>query len=214
MSEKDNNVEQVMRVIDRLQTGLVELFDQLRELRRLLNMHPELVPALSSATVPSTTHSTVSASSAVPAKGTPKIETGDSTVPVATRTADTTPSVRDSGRAGGSPAADAKAARTDTGVSRVSPAIDATVARLLDPIIHELKTGELTANIIAEHIAHAKSQLAKRENFERVEADIEVVLKYLRGRGTRDIRDQERENIIKRIERWKSYLSTTSGLRK
>jgi hypothetical protein len=83
----------------------------------------------------------------------------------------------------------------------------ASMSRLLDPIAHELKTGHASADVIAEYLKTARDDLtAKGSLDDRVARDMDVVLRFLRARGAKEIRPEERENILKRIDRWKTYL--------
>lgn len=85
---------------------------------------------------------------------------------------------------------------------------DVRVSRLLDPISHELSTGSSPAEIIAEYLQAAKDELIPKETQnEKVARDIDIVLKFLRARGRRSIRPEERDNILRRIKRWKAHLS-------
>jgi hypothetical protein len=95
----------------------------------------------------------------------------------------------------------------DTTEVKMASTGTATVARMLDPIAHELRTGEAPAEVIAEYLQAAKDYLIGPENpNERVSRDMDVVLKFLRARGKKAIRPEERENILKRISRWKANL--------
>ncbi len=205
----DKSVEQVLKIIDQLQSGLVDLFDQLRELRRLLNIQPELVSIMSSS-IPSTAVSTdaeksSSVSSAITAS--PKTHSVDASVFAASSSSITTTptaeSMRDTGESSGLPKS-----RVDASTSRTS-SFDVTVGRLLDPLAHELKTGDSPANVIAELLEHVKIRLSKLKNFEIISKDVESVLKFLKNRGNRTIRPEERNNILRRIARWKVELSSS-----
>jgi hypothetical protein len=82
------------------------------------------------------------------------------------------------------------------------------VARVLDPIAHEVRTGEASAQVIAEYLQAAKDYLITKENpNEKVANDMEVVDRFLRARGNKGIRPEERDNILRRIRRWSIMLS-------
>jgi len=86
--------------------------------------------------------------------------------------------------------------------------IDVRVSRLLDPISHELNTGNSPAEVIAEYLQSAKDELIDKEaQNDKVARDMDIVLKFLRARGRRSIRSEERDNILRRIKRWKAHLS-------
>jgi len=40
---------------------------------------------------------------------------------------------------------------------------------------------------------------------------MDIVLNFLKARGTRGIRNEERDNIQKRIRRWKAHLVSVSN---
>ena len=95
-------------------------------------------------------------------------------------------------------------------LSESIPIGSAKVARVLDPIAHELRTGEAPANVLAEYLQSAKDYLFGGDSSnERVERDMEVVLKFLKARDAKGIRPEERDNILKRITRWKEALVET-----
>jgi hypothetical protein len=82
------------------------------------------------------------------------------------------------------------------------------VSRVLDPITDELQTSDAPADVIAGYVQAAKDYLIKEDSGnDKVAHDMEVVLKFLHARGTRGIRPEERDNILKRIKRWKVHLS-------
>jgi aspartyl/asparaginyl-tRNA synthetase len=82
------------------------------------------------------------------------------------------------------------------------------VSRVHDPITDELQTVEAPADVIAGYVQAAKDYLMKEESAnEKVAHDMDVVLKFLHARGTKGIRPEERDNILKRIKRWKVHLS-------
>ncbi len=169
----DKNLEQIKKLIDSMQSGLVELFDQLHELRRQLDLAGESfesTPSLSPAPI-------FSKSPAV-------IEETDTDV---------------SSPVTGPP--------PDELV--VTSIENENIARVLDPITQELLTGEAPAEVIAEYLEAAKDYLIQEHSAnEKVVRDIDVVLKFLRARGKKGIRPEERDNILERIRRWKAHLSS------
>ncbi|MBD3405563.1 MAG: hypothetical protein GF411_05440 [Candidatus Lokiarchaeota archaeon] len=196
-----DNLTEILQIIESMQSGLVELFDQLRELRRRLDEADiKLPPSIK----PEALFSEIIRSS--PAEDTPK--------PIAaTPTEDSIPK----SSADPTPEKPSDVSPLDeedrAPVEKVSKPDTATVAaarvaRLLDPISHELNTGEAPAEIIAEYLLAAKEYLITDEHpNEKVSRDMDVVLKFLKARGKRGIRDEERDNILRRIKRWKAHLS-------
>ncbi|MFX0106778.1 MAG: hypothetical protein ACFE7R_00685 [Candidatus Hodarchaeota archaeon] len=187
----DDKIENIRKLIDDMQSGLVELFDQLRELRQMLDMvgnDVDLesltaeslfaeVERPSSESIQPSTHEESSKSNEKMSE--PSLVDSESTI---------TPQ----------PSSELPEAR---------------VARVLDPIAHELRTGEAPAEVVAEYLQAAKEYLIQSENGnEKVGRDMDVVLKFLRARGKNAIRDEERDNILKRIGRWKVHLSTYGSI--
>ncbi len=182
MSES-NGLDDIYKIIDDMQARLVELFDQFRELRIRLGQKPLNLESL--------------------------LSTSDST----TTTEDTSGKVK-------IPESPDRVSKNDTpekslrseAPSRTSDspdmAFDVRVSRLLDPISHELTTGSSPAEVIAEYLQAAKDDLIMDDSkHDKVARDMDIVLKFLRARGRRGIRPEERDNIIRRIKRWKAHLS-------
>jgi len=172
-----------------MQSSLVELFDQLRELRSRLNI------------VPNTTSD--SSPSILPLFSEVKIPNSDALDSVSEP-----------------PVADGVPESTDTEIEApkdIAPSEDlnggnsAKVNRVLDPIAHELRTGEAPAEIIYEYLQAAREYLIDDDDSEskkgKVARDMDIVLNFLKARGTRTIRPDERDNILKRIRRWKAHLA-------
>jgi cell division septum initiation protein DivIVA len=197
----DEDRDEIRRLIDSLQAGMVEMFDQLRELRRRLNLiDDELAGATSSA---------VQLFTEVKKPKAPIILS----MPSPPNTSSLDHSVEDRTEKPVSPSIDSVAIDTpETGESNSAmhpPISDARVARVLDPITHELRTGEAPAEVLAEYLQAAKDYLFSDEtSFNKVASDMDVVLKFLKARGKRTIRTEERDNILTRIRRWKAALST------
>ncbi|MHA2600631.1 MAG: hypothetical protein AM324_000690 [Candidatus Thorarchaeota archaeon SMTZ1-83] len=170
MSEE--NLAEIKKLIDSMQSGLVELFDQLRELRRLLGSTDE-----------SPTSDSLTSSSLF---------------------SEISPSTPTEATAGDIDTTDDEPL-TDSGSSIV---VDETVSLVLDPITNELQSSDAPADVIAGYVQAAKDFLIKEESSNnKVAHDMDVVLKFLHARGTKGIRPKERDNILKRIKRWKVHLS-------
>lgn len=168
----EENLSEIKKLIDSMQSGLVELFDQLRELRRLLGSTDE-PPASDSPLSPSLF------SEASPSK------------PVEATTGDAE--------------TDQDEPLPNSGSSIV---VDETVSLVLDPITNELQESDAPADVIAGYVQAAKDFLIKEEpSNNKVAHDMDVVLKFLQARGSKGIRPKERDNILKRIKRWKVHLS-------
>ena len=179
------------KLLDEIQTSLVELFEQVRELRRVLGRTPDdeasgFTPAAPQTARPTgiisdTTSSVVEPVGSPSATPTPIEQRGDAQVEPTTQE------------------------DVPTGNA------DATVARVLDPIAHELRSGNAPAEVLAEYVQAAKEYLiAGRSPNEKVSRDMDVVLKFLRSRGGKPIRPEERDNILQRVRRWKLHLSAGS----
>ncbi len=197
----DEDTDEIRRLIDSLQAGMVEMFDQLRELRRRLNLiDNELTGSTSSAVqlfteIKKTMAPVTSSTPSPPTASSPDQSVVESvkepvSPPIASVAIDTP--------------------ETGEPNSETHPPIsDARVARVLDPITHELRTGEAPADVLAEYLQAAKDYLFSDEtSFNKVASDMDVVLKFLKAREKRTIRPEERDNILTRIRRWKAALST------
>ncbi|UCE10377.1 MAG: hypothetical protein JSW61_00185 [Candidatus Thorarchaeota archaeon] len=203
-----------------MQSGLVELFEQLRELRRRLDL-PDAIQTdeSSSAIVPlftrvSTTPKPSNEVSVSSEESQADVQTVDSSETIPKETMQPNDDSGDDAIVH----SDTTDFETDeptepesvpsTQVSDESPVLGtASVSRLLDPIAHELKTGHANADVIAEYLKTARDDLtAKGSLDDRVARDMDVVLRFLRARGAKRIRPEERDNILKRIDRWKTYL--------
>jgi hypothetical protein len=168
----DKNLEQIKKLIDGMQSGLVELFDQLHELRRQLDLageNFESTPSLSPAPIFT--------------KASPATEETASSI--------------------------SSSATSSPTEATTAPLTNENVSRVLDPITIELQTGEAHAEVIAEYLDAAKEYLLQEHSVnEKVVHDMDVVLKFLRARGKKGIRPEERDNILERIRRWKVHLTT------
>ncbi|MHA1905924.1 MAG: hypothetical protein ACW98Y_01400 [Candidatus Thorarchaeota archaeon] len=184
MPDSSNEVDEIHQIIDNMQARLVELFDQLRELRTRLDQrtmptnHESVLPLFSKITESEEPPETTSSS----------MERNETT----TEASDIPPETP----------ADAERPTTEP-----SAPSEVRVSRFLDPITHELKTGNSPAEVIAEYLQAAKDELiTSSTSNEKVERDMDIVLKFLRARGRRGIRDEERDNILRRIKRWQAHL--------
>ena len=209
MPKSENEVEEIRRLIESMQSGLVEMFDQLRELKSRLDVVADMPPSENkSSVVP--LFSKVELTTKTDDGSSPHALNPDSSAPI---------DVPDSGVDTTSPISTSdEKLENDTTYSEPSvpngeppspgtPLTEAKISRVLDPIAHELKTGEVPAEVVGEYLQAAKDELISesRPN-NKVAHDIDVVLKFLRARGSRKIRDEERDNILRRIDRWRAYL--------
>jgi len=192
----DDELNDIRQLIDHMQSGLVELFDQLRELRERLHlvtglpadMPPSIVPLFSEVKPLSDTVELEPNSDSIK-EDSPNPDTISHSEPTLQEITDTT---------------DEKSDITDSSDSSSS---NAKVSRVLDPIARELRTGEATADIILEYLQAAKEYLIDDdEKKKKVARDMDIVLNFLKARGKRGIRTEERDNILKRIRRWKAHL--------
>ncbi|MFW9931180.1 MAG: hypothetical protein ACFFDR_00790 [Candidatus Thorarchaeota archaeon] len=181
MSE-ENDMEDIQKLIDDMQAMLVELFDQFRELRMRLGQKPSNLVL-----------SSTSGSSSSMEK--PSIEDKPITKHISMESEEA--QIKSSSSI---------PPKKETAEPDTKP--DVRVSRLLDPISHELSTGSSPAEVIAEYLQAAKDELISKESQnDKVARDMDVVLKFLRARGRRSIRTEERDNILRRIKRWKAHLS-------
>ncbi len=190
----DDELNDIRQLIDHMQSSLVELFDQLRELRERLHlvtglpvdMPPSIVPLFSEIKPLNDTVELEPTSDSIE-ENNPNPDSPSSSTQEITDTTDEEESIN-----------------TDSSDSSSS---NAKVSRVLDPIALELRTGEATADIILEYLQAAKEYLIDDdEKKEKVARDIDIVLNFLKARGKRSIRTEERDNILKRIRRWKAHL--------
>ncbi|MFW9973707.1 MAG: hypothetical protein ACFFDQ_00370 [Candidatus Thorarchaeota archaeon] len=181
----DENLNEIKQLIDSMQSNLVELFDQLRELRNHLNLvtnkvsetSPSILPLFSEIKTPNSE-----------ADSTPNSEDEETSILVPEEDVPTDIMIDDDSEAGN----------------------NAKVNRVLDPISHELRTGEAPAEIIYEYLQAAREYLIdddKEPQKGKVARDMDIVLNFLKARGKRTIRPDERDNILKRIRRWKAHLA-------
>lgn len=190
MSEPSKDTDEIHQIIDNMQARLVELFDQLRELRTRLDQR--VIPAENGSILP--LFSKVSESEATPAsvKMEPETDASAKTTPAPTKPENDTPKTE---------------SISTMDPTESPPPSDVRVSRLLDPITHELKTGDSPAEVIAEYLQSAKDELITTSSpNEKVSRDMDIVLKFLRARGRRSIRPEERDNILRRIKRWQAHL--------
>ncbi|MHA1951563.1 MAG: hypothetical protein ACW987_17075 [Candidatus Thorarchaeota archaeon] len=187
----DEELNEIRQLIDSMQSGLVELFDQLRDLRTRLNLVSD--SALETVSTPAVLPLFSEVKS--PSLDTPVIENSDESdiTQVAPTVSDEPPMEIE----------ESDAEQT---------ASSAKVNRVLDPISHELRTGEAPAEIIYEYLQSAREYLIDDASDKgKVARDIDIVLNFLKARGNKTIRPDERDNILKRIRRWKAHLVVQSS---
>ena len=217
----DENLDEIKQIIDSIQSGLVELFDQLRELRARLNMTGVPMPSDTQASViPLFTEVEKKAPAASPDDIKPeslsplleKEALSDEETEHTIFSPSTSSAELDSKEVISEPTSSSTLPELDTEseLDDNIPIGSAKVARVFDPIAHELRTGEAPASVLAEYLQSAKDYLFSGESSnERVERDMDVVLKFLKARNAKGIRPDERDNILKRINRWKEALVET-----
>jgi len=194
MSLNDDELNDIRQLIDHMQSGLVELFNQLRELRERLHLFTGLPEDAAPSIMPLF-------SEVKPAQD--RIdELTSSSEPVLDE--DPEPILKED--------TDTNNETHDISDSEESSSVNAKVNRVLDPIARELRTGEATADIILEYLQTAKEYLIDDdERKKKVSRDMDIVLNFLKARGERGIRTEERDNILKRIRRWKAHLVSYSS---
>ena len=207
--KSENEVEEIRRLIESMQSGLVEMFDQLRELKSRLDVIADMPPSENKSSV-------MPLFSRV--ELTTKTDDGSST-PIPNHDSSTPTDVSDSGVESARPSSTSDE-KLDNDTSYSEPSVpsdephssgssltEAKISRVLDPIVHELKTGQVPAEVIGEYLQAAKDELISDSRLNsKVAHDVDVVLKFLKARGSRKIRDEERDNILRRIDRWRAYL--------
>jgi hypothetical protein len=195
----DDELNEIKQLIDSMQSGLVELFDQLRDLRTRLNLVSE------SSSETSSTPTVLPLFSEVKASSPDVLESGaiDTIAPPSEPTTDQeTPT---------SPIVDEEPNEAED-LEVEHTASSAKINRVLDPISHELRTGEAPAEIIYEYLQSAREYLIDESSENgKVARDIDIVLNFLKARGKNAIRPDERDNILKRIRRWKAHLAVQSS---
>jgi len=183
-----------------MQSGLVELFNQLRELRERLHLVTGLPEDLPPSIVPLFSEiKSVNDTDELPSSPEPELDDSPEPIsdpePMLKETTDTNDEID-----------------TSTDSSDDSSSANAKVNRVLDPIARELRTGEATADIILEYLQSAKDYLIDDdERKKKVSRDMDIVLNFLKARGERGVRTEERDNILKRIRRWKAHLVNYSS---
>ena len=172
-----------------MQSGLVELFDQLRELRSRLNIVSESTSEASPSILP--LFSEVKTQKSDILESNSKLLTTDEKPSESSTEIET---------------------HTEESVHESPDTEDnAKVNRVLDPIAHELRTGEAPAEIIFEYLQAAREYLIDDDDIDsqkgKVARDMDIVLNFLKARGKKTIRPDERDNILKRIRRWKAHMA-------
>ena len=190
MSEPNKDADEIHQIIDNMQARLVELFDQLRELRTRVDQRA--IPAENGSVLP--LFSKVG-------------ESPIASVPPTTPVPDKKPSKKETTVLPDTKKDTAESEVISPPATESLPPSDARVSRLLDPITHELRTGDSPAEVIAEYLQSAKDELITTLSpNEKVSRDMDIVLKFLRARGRRSIRPEERDNILRRIKRRQAHL--------
>jgi len=184
----DEELNEIKQLIDSMQSSLVELFDQLRELRSRLNIVPNITSEASPSILPLFSEVKTSSSDALESASKSLVEDEE---PNDSFTESEKPN--------------------DIVISEdLDGGNNAKVNRVLDPIAHELRTGEAPAEIIYEYLQAAREYLIDDDGElqkGKVARDMDIVLNFLKARGKRTIRPDERDNILKRIRRWKAHLA-------
>lgn len=199
---KDNELNEIRQLIEMMQSSLVELFEQLRELRERLH----IVTGLPSDSTPSI----------IPlfSEIKPKADKSERnhTIDTKEENDDEEDSLSDYHLEPDLHKIVATSSSDDSSTDYPdSSTTSAKVNRVLDPIAHELRTGAATADIILEYLQAAKDYLIDEdERKKKVGRDMDIVLNFLKARGKRGIRTEERDNILKRIRRWKAHLVSYS----
>ena len=195
----DDELNEIRQLIDSMQSGLVELFDQLRELRTRLNLVSENTSETSStpAVLPLFSEVKIPSPDAIESDDTDILDTTESP---AKQEDSASLTINDE------PPNDVEESEVEHSAS------SAKVNRVLDPISHELRTGEAPAEIIYEYLQSAREYLFDDSSSNgKVARDMDIVLNFLKARGKKTIRPDERDNILKRIRRWKAHLVAQSS---
>lgn len=205
----DDEMNDVRLLIDLMQSQLVELFDQLRELRERLNLLSESSTDSDSSILP--LFAEVKKTSRKP-ESSADLEIDASSEEPITNNEDLGIPPNDHSTPPPEDFDVSPVDSSDSASDRIdSTATSAKVGRVLDPIVRELRTGEATADIIMEYLQSAKEYLIDDdERKKKVARDMDIVLNFLKARGKRGIRSEERDNILKRIRRWKAHLVSYS----
>ncbi|MFW9792860.1 MAG: hypothetical protein ACFFEE_01055 [Candidatus Thorarchaeota archaeon] len=195
----DDELNDIRKLIDSMQSGLVELFDQLRELRTRLNLMPEISSETLSTPAILPLFSEVKTPSQDVLDSDEKDTSGTSQEPTVNQDEPVPPTVSEES----SNIEEIEIEQTTS---------NAKLNRVLDPISHELRTGEAPAEIIYEYLQSAREYLIDPESEKgKVARDMDIVLNFLKARGKKSIRPDERDNILKRIRRWKAHLIAQSS---
>jgi hypothetical protein len=187
----DDELNEIRQLIDSMQSGLVELFDQLRDLRTRLNLVSE------------NASETITTPAILPLFSEVK---GSSSDTVENEVLESSESLPENEEPAPPVVTDESAKEAEESDVEQS-ASSAKVNRVLDPISHELRTGEAPAEIIYEYLQSAREYLIDESSDNgKVARDMDIVLNFLKARGKKTIRSDERDNILKRIRRWKAHL--------
>lgn len=170
-----------------MQSGLVELFDQLRELRSRLNLVSDTASETSPSILPLFSEVKMPISEPIDSEPNSSLKDNEIITPTTESEASIDMTIPEDSETGN----------------------NAKVNRVLDPIAHELRTGEAPAEIIYEYLQAAREYLIDDDENQKgkVARDMDIVLNFLKARGTKSIRPDERDNMLKRIRRWKAHLA-------
>ena len=199
LSLNEDELNDIRQLIDHMQSGLVELFNQLRELRERLHLVTGLPEDLPPSIMPlfSEVKPVQENTDEIPSSTEPELDVDPEPVTPPEPELDLTMDINN---------------ETHSVPAEESSSQHAKVNRVLDPIARELRTGEATADIILEYLQTAKEYLIDDdERKKKVSRDMDIVLNFLKARGERGIRTEERDNILKRIRRWKAHLVSSSS---
>jgi hypothetical protein len=190
VSLSDEKREKVNKLIDAMQTNLVELYDIMNEIRSHLQGIP--LPEGENSPIFSEVRSE---------KGTTTPNSTD------TQAESSEPKQSIPNHSATEPSAPSSIESRPEKSPPENKLNEARVSRVLDPIIFELKNAESPAEVVAEYVQSAKDELITPRNpNSKVSQDMNIVLRFLRARGTKPINPDERENILRRIKRWHAYL--------
>ncbi len=199
-------MDEIRHLIDMMQSSLVELFEQLRELRERLH----IVTGVSSESSPSIVPLFSEIKSIRDDNDNNHTKTKPPNDAVTSSYETDSPSDLSS-QSDIQHIIDESDTSNLAATSIDSSSSSARVSRVLDPVAHELRTGEAGADIILEYLQAAKDYLIDDdERKKKVGRDMDIVLNFLKARGKRGIRTEERDNILKRISRWKAHLVSYS----
>ncbi len=180
----ERRLEDIDGLIDRIQTGLVELFDLFRELRRQLHI-----------------------ASAAAGRGARSVATGQRETAARQPGVAGTASQSRGNNTGSHPETTRYSTQGTRGVATPPISRKTLINKVLDMFARHVEAADAVASVLARELERARATLITPEYpNESVAGDMAIVLRFLRARGERGIRPQERDNILQRIHRWKMHL--------